>query len=401
MNKDLEIKIEEVLTRGTDEVIIKEHLKERLLLSKKLRIKFGIDPTSPDLHLGHSVALRKLRQFQDLGHEIIFLIGDFTAMIGDPSGRSETRKMLTKEDVQNNMKNYQEQAAKILDMGRVEVRFNSEWYNKKGYNFLFELTSKFTVARVLERDDFKKRLKEDVDISVMEVIYPIMQGYDSVELNSDLEIGGTDQKFNLLMGRKVQRRYGKNEQDIMTLPLLEGTDGINKMSKSLGNYIGITEKPENMFSKIMSIPDNLIIKYFRLLTDIDEKNIENYKSDMQSGKLNPRDAKLKLAFEIVKIYHGEEKAQEAKKYFIDTFSKREIPENIPEVKIETESISLVDFIVLSGNAKSKGEARRKIEQGGVEIGGQKETDWQKILDKKFDGKVFKVGKLGFARIKFE
>jgi len=400
-SKELETRIDEILTRGADETIEIEHLKKRLLSGEKLRVKFGIDPTSPDLHLGHTVPLRKLKQFQDLGHQIIFLIGDFTARIGDPSGRSETRKVLTDQEIKENMKDYIIQAAKILDMKNVEVRYNSEWYKDKGYAFLFELTSKITVARAIERDDFKKRMKEDIDVSILEIIYPLMQGYDSVALEADVEIGGTDQKFNLLMGRKIQRRYGKKEQDIMTVPLLEGTDGINKMSKSLGNYIGITEDEKSMLSKLMSIPDNLIIKYFKLLTDISEEKIMKMQADMRTSRLNPRDAKLELAVEIVKIYHGEGEAEKAKKYFVDTFSKKEIPSQVPEFLIETENIKITEFLVKSGQAKSLSDARRKIEQGGVEVDGEKIAGWNIILDKKYDEKVFKVGKFRFAKIKFQ
>jgi tyrosyl-tRNA synthetase len=400
MKKDLDQKIEEILTRGVDEVIIKEHLKNRLLKGEKLRIKFGIDPTSPDLHLGHTVALRKLKQFQELGHQIILLIGDYTAKIGDPSGRSETRKMLTDGEIAENMKYYENQAAKILDMKKVEVRHNGDWYNKKGAMFLFELTSKVTVARAIERDDFKKRLKEDVDVSVLEVIYPLMQGYDSVELEADVEIGGTDQKFNLLMGRRIQRGYDKKEQDVITVPLLEGTDGVAKMSKSYGNYIGITETPNEIFSKLMSIPDGLIVKYFRLLTNIPEEKIKKIQDDMRTSTLNPRDAKLELASEITKIYHGEDEAQKAKEYFINTFSEKKTPENIPVVNVKAGE-KLTEVIIKSGNAESISDARRKIEQGGVEINGEKITDWKTELDKSYDGKVVKIGKFGFARIKFQ
>lgn len=402
MDKNLESKIEEILTRGVDEVIKREHLKKRLLEGEKLRIKFGIDPTSPDLHLGHSVPLRKLKQFQELGHQIIFLIGDFTAKIGDPSGRSETRKVLTDDQVKENMKDYEKQAAKILDMKKVEVRYNSEWYKNKGAMFLFELTSKITVARAIERDDFKKRLKEDVDISVLEVIYPLMQGYDSVELNADVEIGGTDQKFNLLMGRKIQKRYGKKAQDIITVPLLEGMDGINKMSKSLGNYISLIETPNDMFSKIMSIPDGLIIKYFRLLTDVKEENIKKIKYDMRTSKLNPRDAKLDLAQEIVKIYHGEDEAKKAREYFIDTFSKRETPEDVTVVPSPAPEISIINYMIEAGLANSKSDARRKIEQGGVSINGEKVNSTGFMLSSEtHDGGILKVGKIHFVRIKFK
>lgn len=401
MDKNLENQIDEILTRGVDEVIKLEHLKKRLVDGEKLRIKFGIDPTSPDLHLGHTVALRKLKQFQEMGHKVIFLIGDYTARIGDPSGRSETRKVLTDDQVKENLKDYEKQAAKILDMKKVEVRYNGDWYNNKGAAFLFELTSKITVARAIERDDFKKRMKDDVDVSVLEVLYPLMQGYDSVELDADVEIGGTDQKFNLLMGRKIQKRYDKKEQDVITVPLLEGTDGVNKMSKSLGNYIGITEDPKAMFSKLMSIPDSLIIKYNRLLTDISENQIKEIQDGMRTVVLSPRDVKLELAREIVKIYHGETEAEKAKEYFIKTISNKEIPDEMNEIIVSKDEIKLVEFLVLAGLAKSNGEARRKIEQGGLEINSRRENDWQRALNKSDDNSVFKVGKFGFAKIKFE
>ncbi len=395
---EIEKQIDEILERGVEEVINADNLKSKLLEGKPLRIKFGIDPTSPDLHLGHSVALRKLRQLQDLGHQVILLIGDATARIGDPSGRNETRKMLTDEEINNNFKDYQEQAGKILDMEKVEVRFNNEWFKDKGYAFLMELTSKFTLARVIERDDFKKRLKDDVDISMLEILYPLMQGYDSVELEADVEIGGTDQKFNLLMGRKVQKRYGKKEQDVITVPLLEGTDGVNKMSKSLGNYIGLTEKPESMLGKIMSIPDSLIIKYFRLLTDIPEEKIKEMQDKKAKSLVNPRDLKLDLAFEIVKIYHGEAEAQKAKEYFVNTFSKKELPSDIKEVKTE-ENTKILDYIVAIGFAESKSSARRKLDQGGVSIDGEKISEDLELIEK-YNGKVLKVGKKDFVKIKF-
>jgi tyrosyl-tRNA synthetase len=391
--------IDDLLARGVEEVIEKEHLKKRLLNGKKLRIKFGIDPTSPDLHLGHTVPLLKLRQFQNLGHQVILLIGDFTALIGDPSGKNETRKMLTEEQIKENLKDYQEQAKKVLDMNNVEVRFNSEWFGKMGSSFLFELASKFTVARILERDDFKKRMKEDVDISMMEIMYPLMQGYDSVELEADVEIGGTDQKFNLLMGRKVQRRYKKEEQDVITVPLLEGTDGVQKMSKSLGNYIGLFEKPNDMFCKIMSIPDSLILKYTKLLTDISQSEIESMQDFTKSKFSDPRGAKIRLAEEIVIIYHSKEDAIKAKDYFIKTVSNKEIPENIPEVKAR-DGMKLTDYLVSANVASSNSDARRKIEQGGVEIDENKVEDWKFVLDKNFDGKVMKVGKKDFIKVVF-
>ena len=287
-------KIQELLTLGVEKIIDKSSLEKKLKSGKKLRIKFGIDPTGSKLHLGHSVPLRKLKQFQELGHTVILLIGDFTAMVGDPTGRNETRPMLKKEDVKKNMATYIEQAAKILDISKVEIRHNSEWFKDKGWNFVMSLTGKITVARVLERDDFKERLKEGSDIQMQEILYPLMQGYDSVVLKADVEIGGTDQKFNLLMGRKLQKRYDEPEQDILTTPILEGTDGIKKMSKTYDNYIALLDQPDEMYGKIMSIPDNLIIRYFELATDISLDQIEQYKKNLKNG-FNPRDLKMKLA----------------------------------------------------------------------------------------------------------
>lgn len=398
-------KIEELLSRGVDEIIDEEHLKKSLRSGKKLRVKFGIDPTGSDLHLGHSVPLRKLKQFQDLGHKVIFLIGDYTAMIGDPSGRSETRKIITEKQVKNNMKDYINQASKVLNIKKIEIRHNSEWYKKKGALFLFELTSRFTVARVMERDDFKKRIKEDVDISILEILYPLMQGYDSVELKADVEIGGRDQKFNLLMGRKVQKKYGHPEQDIITVPLLEGIDGVRKMSKSYNNYIGLTEDPLKMYGKTMSIPDGVMWKYFRLLTNISVKEIE----DMQNkvfplGILSPKDAKVKLAKEIVTIYHSEKEAERAEKEFNKIFKKKELPTEIPKVKIKGlprfqrgAKLAILDLLAGAKLASSKSEAKRLILQGGVKIDGEIQKDWQKVVEIK-KGQVVQVGKRKFVKL---
>lgn len=389
-------KIEELLTRGVDEVIIKEHLEERLKSGKKLRVKFGIDPTSSNLHLGHSVPLRKLKQFQDLGHQVILLIGDYTATIGDPSGRSEARKMLSRADVRENMKDYQAQAAKILDIDKVEIRYNSEWYDKFGASFLFEITSKFTVAKMLEREDFQRRIKEDVDVSIMEVIYPLMQGYDSVELNADIELGGTDQKLNLLMGRKVQRRYDKPEQDIITVPILEGLDGVNKMSKSLNNYIGLSEDSSGMFGKIMSIPDGVMRKYFRLLTDVSEEEIEKMKDVIRENKLNPKDVKIRLAKEIVSMYHGTEEAEKAAGVWESTFSKGEFPEDALIVEGDKDA-RLADVLVEKGIVDSKTEFRRLVEAGAVsEYPDIKIIDPNETIQK--DRKI-KIGKKIFIQTK--
>ena len=306
-----------LLTRGAAEVIEKEHLEQALrgspstmLRARKLRVKFGIDPTAPDLHLGHTVLLRKLRQFQDAGHKAILIIGDFTAKIGDPSGRDKTRSPLSDKEIKNNFKTYLNQAGKVLDVKKAEIRHNSEWFGKN-QELILELASKMSMERVLEREDFQKRIRAGQEVTMLEALYPILQGYDSVAVKSDVEIGGNDQKFNLLLGRELQRDYGQEEQVIMLLPLLEGTDGIHKMSKSLGNYIGINESPDELFGKIMSIPDILIAKYFTALTPISDEEIDKIEADINSGEINPRDAKILLSFEIVKTYHGEKKAKEA------------------------------------------------------------------------------------------
>ena len=393
--------INKILTRGVAEVINREHLEKRLKDGDKLRVKLGIDPTAPDLHLGHAVVLRKLRQFQDGGHKAVFIVGDFTATIGDPSGRSEQRPKLTKGEIEENMKNYIRDAGKILDMQKAEVRYNSEWYENKDASFLMELTSKFTIARSLERDDFQKRLKEDRDISILELYYPLMQGYDSVEVGADVELGGTDQKFNLLMGRKVQKKYGMPEQDILTTPLLEGVDGVRKMSKSLSNYIGLSEYPDDMFGKIMSIPDDLMVKYFTLLTDIDESEIEKLRKDRlrpERASRSPKEWKEILSREIVKVYHGEKAAKEAEGEFERVFSAHKAPSDIPEVKILDKKINIVDLLVKTDLASSKSEARRLIKQGGVKIDGEVKGDTkEEVVIKK--GRVVQVGRRRFVKLK--
>lgn len=302
-------KIEEILTSGMEEIIVKNHLEKQLKSGRNLRVKFGIDPTAPDIHLGHSVPLRKLKQFQELSHQIILIIGDFTAQIGDPSERKETRKPLTAEEIKKNMKEYLKQAGKIINLDKTEVIYNSEWFAKDNAKIIFKLARAGSIQQILRRTDFQKRLQKNQDITLLETLYPLLQGYDSVMVKADVEIGGTDQLFNLLMGRKVQRFYEMPEQDIMTVPLLEGIDGVKKMSKSAENYIGLTESPDSMVGKIMSLPDNLIVKYFLLCADIAEDKIKIMGKDMQSGKLNPRDAKARLAREIVALYHGKIAAQ--------------------------------------------------------------------------------------------
>src|SRR3989339_2171129 len=387
-------KINELLTRGVEEIIIKESLEEKLKSGKKLRIKFGIDPTGSNLHLGHAVPLRKLREFQEMGHQVILLIGDYTAMVGDPTGRNETRPLLTEKEVKKNMKTYKTQAGKVLDMKRVELRKNSEWYGKRNVMELFmELTGKITVARVLDRDDFQKRMKEGHDIQMQEILYPLMQGYDSVELKADVEIGGTDQKFNMLMGRKLQKRYDQPEQNVMTISLLEGIDGQKKMSKSYGNYIGLLDSAAEMFGKAMSVPDELIIKYFELATDIPPENIVANRTRLANGE-NPRDLKMELAAAIVKIYHGEKAAALARENFINTFSKKETPDEMPEVKAA--GLTVADALVAAKLVSSKSDASRKVEQGGVKINEKVVHDAQVNVKA---GDVVQKGKRFFVKIK--
>lgn len=384
--------IEEILTRGVDEIIVKERLEKKLKSGKQLRVKFGIDPTGSDLHIGHAVPLRKLKQFQDLGHKIILLIGDYTAMIGDPSGRDKTRPVLSEKDVKRNMKTYLAQAGKIIDIKKAEIRHNSEWYSKPGFtNLIMDLTSRITVARVLERDDFQKRLKEGSDIQMQEIMYPLLQGYDSVMLKADVELGGSDQKFNMLMGRKVQKRYNQPEQDIITTTLLEGIDGEKKMSKSYGNYIALLDSPEDMFGKVMSIPDSLLKKYFELATDVPLEEVEN------DIKNKPMAAKKRLAREIVALYHSAKAAQEAQENFIKVFSKKETPEEVKSYKVE--SRKLVEILEETGLVSSKSEARRVIEQGGLKI------DNEIIKDVNFNlaagEHLIQKGKRHFKKVKID
>lgn len=390
-------KVESILTRGVAEVISRKHLEKRLRAGEKLRVKFGIDPTAPVLHLGHSVPLRKLREFQGLGHQIVFLIGNFTAMIGDPSARVALRKPLTEKEIKKNMRDYIQQAAKILNMKKVEVRYNSEWYKKKGATFLMDITSRFTYARLIERDEFKKRIERGIDISMLELIYPLLQGYDSVELKADLEIGGTDQKFNLLMGRKVQKKYNQPQQDILSVPLLEGTDGVRKMSKSYNNYIALTEAPLKMYGNIMSVPDTIIWHYFTLLTNLSLEEIEKMKKEVCQIIFSLRDAKARLAKEIVAIYHGKKAATQAEQEFNKIFRKKKLPTKIPEIKIKEKSLNILELLVKTKLAPSKSEAKRLILQRGVKINGKIESDWKKVLEIK-KGQVVQVGKRKFIRL---
>ncbi|MFC1700819.1 tyrosine--tRNA ligase [Patescibacteria group bacterium] len=385
-------KIKHLLYRRADEVIIKKHLRKRLSSGEKLRIKFGIDPTANVLHLGHSVPLLKLREFQKMGHQVILLIGDFTARIGDPTGRTASRIPLTMEKIGENMKTYQKQASLILDMKKVEVRHNSEWFGKMDFKGIMTLASKVTYSQVSARADFKKRLAEDKDFTLEEFLYPVLQGYDSVALKADVEIGGTDQKFNMLMGRRIQKQYKQELQDIVTCPLLEGTDGKEKMSKSMGNYIALTEEPAQIYGKIMSIPDSLIKKYFELLTEFDEKQIK------KSLDLGPRDAKAELAKEIVCFYYNKDKAEKAEQEFNKIFREKKEPTDMPVVKIKEAKIILVDLIIETKLISSKSEAKRLIEQGGVKIDNEIEKNWQEEITIK-DNMIIQIGKRRFVRVR--
>jgi len=386
----------EILKRNVVDLVSEEELFERLKEGKPLNIKLGVDPSRPDLHLGHAVVLRKLREFQDLGHHVILIIGDFTAMIGDPSGRNETRPMLTEKEVKENAKTYARQAFKILDPEKTELRYNSEWLSPMKFADVIRLAAKYTVARMLERDDFSKRFKEGTPISIAEFLYPLAQAMDSVAIKADVELGGTDQLFNLLVGRKIMEEYGLKPQIVMTMPIIEGTDGKMKMSKSYGNYIAFNDTPKDMFGKIMSIPDNLIIKYMRLLTDIPLKDIERYEQEMKEKKINPRDVKMLLAYEITKYFYGEDEAKKAREEFINVFSKKELPSEMEKVEV-INGENIVDLLVRIKAAPSRSEAKRLINQGGVRLDGEKISDIKYAVN--IDSrKVLKVGKRKFYEL---
>jgi tyrosyl-tRNA synthetase len=392
----------EAIKRGAVEIIIEAGLLKKLEKSynekKPLKIKAGFDPTAPDIHLGHTVLLEKMRQFQELGHEIIFLIGDFTGMIGDPSGRSETRIPLTKEDVIKNAETYKKQVFKILDPEKTQVRFNSEWLSKMNVMDLVRLGSMQTVARMLEREDFKKRYESRQDITILEFYYPLFQAYDSVYLKSDVEIGGTDQKFNILMGRTLQRKMGVEEQAVVLMPLLEGLDGVNKMSKSLGNYIGITELSKEMYGKLMSISDELMLRYYELLSHISLEEFNLLKEGLKTGKIHPKHTKENLALEIVERYWGKNEAIKAKEEFEHIFKQKGLPDEIPVVELEWEDdeMWLPKLMKLSGLSTSTGEALRLIKQGGVTINDAKYNNPDGKLAR--GSYLFKVGKRKFMRI---
>ena len=377
----------------TDIEEIKAKLKKVNEENRPLRIKLGLDPSAPDIHLGHAVVLRKMKQLQDLGNEVTIIIGDFTGMIGDPTGKSKTRKQLTKEQVEENALTYQKQIFKILDPEKTTVRYNSEWLGKMKFRDVIELCSKCTVARILERDDFQKRYTNNQPIAVHEFFYPLMQAYDSVAIKADLEMGGTDQTFNVLMGRNIQKDYGQDSQITLFMPLLEGIDGVEKMSKSLGNYIGINEDANTMFEKVMKIPDNMIIKYYNLCTDIHPDDVAKIEARLNKGE-NPRDVKMELASEITRLYHSEEETKQAKEHFTMAFQKQEAPEDIEEIKFEN---NILDTLLKTKKCTSKAELKRLFEQGGIKVEGEKVVDYQKLnnIDKDI---VIQIGKGSFFKI---
>jgi tyrosyl-tRNA synthetase len=391
----------ELISRGVEEIIPEEELKKKLENSresgKPLNIKLGCDPSRPDLHVGHGVVLRKLRHFQDLGHQSILVIGDFTAMIGDPSGRNKTRPQLTLEEAKANAESYIEQAGHILNIETLKIVFNSTWLNAMRFSDVIRLSSHYTVARMLERDDFTKRYRSETPISIHEFMYPLAQGMDSVELKADVELGGTDQKFNLLVGRDLQREYDQVPQAIITLPLLEGTDGVEKMSKSYGNDIGLTDSPEDMYGKSMSISDGMIEKYFVLAADADSKTLTRIKKQLKDSYQNPRDIKRELARSIVALYHGNAAAIDAEQHFDRVIVNKDAPEDMDEVTLE-DDVSIIDLITSEGLTKSKGDARRMIQQGAVRIDGKKVDEMDFVISKGFKG-VIKVGKRRFLGVR--
>ena len=390
------------IKRGTSEIIDEKELiralEKSIKTGKPLRVKAGFDPTAPDLHLGHTVLLQKMKQFQDLGHEVVFLIGDFTGMIGDPTGKSETRKSLTPEEVKKNAQTYLEQVYKILDKNKTTVMFNSEWMNQFSSTDMINLAARYTVARMIERDDFQKRLTNNQPVSIHELLYPLIQGYDSVAMKSDVELGGTDQKFNLLVGRDLQRAYQMEPQNIITMPLLEGTDGVQKMSKSLGNSIGVMDPPGEMFGKIMSVSDDLMWRYFELLSDISTDDLKALKDKAKSGTMNPKNVKVQLAKELVTRYHSEEDAEQAAREFENVFKDKKLPTDIPTVKtwgLEPRWIGKV--LADSKVCPSTSDAKRMIKQGAVSVDGEKVTDENLALN---GGQEYliKVGKKRFLKI---
>jgi len=392
-----------IIKRGTVEILVEKELEEKLekslLSGVPLRIKAGFDPTAPDLHLGHTVLLQKMRQFQQLGHEVFFLIGDFTGMIGDPTGKSETRKALTREDVLRNAETYKEQVFKILDPQKTRVVFNSDWLAAMGATDMIALAAKYTVARMLERDDFGKRYANQMPISIHEFLYPLIQGYDSVAMKADVELGGTDQKFNLLVGRELQREWGQIPQTVITMPLLEGLDGVNKMSKSLNNYIGINDPADEIFGKIMSVSDHLMVRYYELLSDLSLADLALLISGLKEGSIHPMEAKKQLGREIVSRYHGQAAALAAEEHFVSRFRDNQIPDDMPELilPVENGSVLLCKLLATAGVVPSNSEGRRAIKAGGVKVDGEKITD--ENLELRCTGAyVLQVGKRRFVKI---
>ncbi|KKM10226.1 tyrosyl-tRNA synthetase [Clostridiales bacterium PH28_bin88] len=408
MEKELQRQLE-IIQRGAAEIVPLEDLgnklKNSLISGQPLQVKLGLDPTAPDIHLGHTVVLHKLRQFQDLGHQVTIIIGDFTGRIGDPTGKSETRKQLTEEEVNANAQTYRDQIFKVLDKGKTRLVFNSQWLAPLRFQDVIELAAKTTVARMLERDDFSKRFKENLPISVHEFFYPLMQGYDSVALKTDIELGGTDQKFNLLMGRTLQREYGQEPQVALMMPILEGLDGVQKMSKSLGNYIGINESPREMYGKTMSIADELMLRYFELVTRVSMEDIRTFSEGLVTGSIHPRDLKMRLAREIVTMYHGAEEALAAEREFKNIFQKGDLPDDIPVVTVVESQLTegrvwLPRLMVEAGLAGSTSEAKRLVQQGAVKVGEDRITDPEAEIPVA-EGVIIRAGKRKFAQIRVE
>ncbi|MDU4697766.1 MAG: tyrosine--tRNA ligase [Paenibacillus sp.] len=396
----------QVISRGVVEIVPEDELKQKVIKSvvtgKPLKVKLGLDPSAPDIHVGHTVVMQKLRQFQELGHQVQLIIGDFTGRIGDPTGKSETRKQLTEEDVQRNAETYRQQIFKILDPAQTQVNFNSEWLAPMTFADVVKLSAKVTVARMLERDDFTKRYTSGQPISIHEFFYPLMQGMDSVALESDIELGGTDQKFNLLMGRTLQKEYGKETQVAIMTPIIEGLDGVQKMSKSLGNYIGIDEAPNEIYGKAMSVPDELMAKYYELATDLSLEELTALTEGLKSGAVHPRDAKMRLAHTFVRMYHGQEAADAAQEHFVTVFQQRALPEDIeekeiPAAELENGNIRLIKLLTLIGFAASNGEAKRSIQQGAVKLNEEKVSDPNAEVELT-GGEIIQVGKRKFAKL---
>ena len=403
MNIEAEVKRQmEILKRGVEEIISEEELEKKIKKSletgEPLKVKLGIDPTGSDLHIGHAVPLRKLKQFQDLGHKVIFLIGTFTARIGDPTGKSETRKMLSAEEIQENIKTYLDQLKLILDMEKTEIVYNGDWLEKLSLEDVLKLLSQFTVAQMVSREDFAKRLKDNKPVSLVEFMYPILQGYDSVAIKADVELGATEQKFNILRGRDLQKNAGQEQQICMMMPILVGLDGVEKMSKSLNNYIGITEVPNDMFGKAMSISDELMWTYYEMATDVPMEEVIDMKKGVENGTFHPMEAKKKLGYEIVKSYHGDEEGKKAREWFENVFSKKDLSVDLPEVKIDVDEADAIELLVKQlGFFKSNSEARRLIQQGGFKINDEAVTDVAATISIE-DGMIVRAGKKKIVKI---